>query len=61
MASDFIDAPIMLEAQKWLREEKGVIVELTFAYIDEKRNKYYLVQILILIIIEHFYQILSGL
>ena len=24
MASDFIDAPTMWEAQKWLREEKGI-------------------------------------
>lgn len=35
----------LYEAQKWLREEKGIIVECTFAYMDEKRDKYYSVQI----------------
>ena len=28
MASDFIDAPTMWEAQKWLREEKGIHIEM---------------------------------
>ena len=28
MASDFIDAPTMWEAQKWLREEKRICVEV---------------------------------
>ena len=27
MGSDFIDAPTMWEAQKWLREEKGMLVD----------------------------------
>ena len=36
---------LLYEAQKWLREEKGVIVEPTFAYMDEKWDKYYSVQI----------------
>ena len=32
MASDFIDAPTMWEAQKWLREEKNIIVEV---FVDD--------------------------
>ena len=32
MASDFIDAPTMWEAQKWLREEKGLFVEVVMSY-----------------------------
>ena len=30
MASDFIDAPTMWEAQKWLREEKNIIVDVRY-------------------------------
>ena len=32
MGSDFIDAPTMWEAQKWLREEKGLFVEVVMSY-----------------------------
>ena len=31
VASDFIDAPTLWEAQKWLREEKNIIVEVFVA------------------------------
>lgn len=40
-----LGAILLYEAQKWLREEKGIIVELNFAYMDEKQDKYYWVQI----------------
>lgn len=30
MTSNYIDAPTMWEAQKWLREEKRIIIEATF-------------------------------
>ena len=30
MASDYIDAPTMWEAQKWLREEKNIIVDVRY-------------------------------
>ena len=32
MTHDFIDAPTMWEAQKWLREEKNIIVEV---FVDD--------------------------
>lgn len=32
MGSDFIDAPTMWETQKWLREEKGLFVEVVMSY-----------------------------
>ena len=32
MASDFVDAPTMYEAQKWLREEKEVYVTVIPEY-----------------------------
>ena len=35
MASDFIDAPTMWEAQKWLREEKKLFVEITIEAFDQ--------------------------
>ena len=36
VASDFIDAPTMWEAQKWLREEKQIeIVVHSFDYVGE--------------------------
>lgn len=39
-----LSCPSLYEAQKWLREEKGIEVEPIFAYMDEKRDKYYSVQ-----------------
>ena len=35
MASDFIDAPTMWEAQKWLREEKNIEVNASFDKKDD--------------------------
>lgn len=32
MTSNYIDAPTMWEAQKWLREEKNIIVEV---FVDD--------------------------
>ena len=35
MASDFIDAPTMWEAQKWLREEKGMLLQPTYLELSD--------------------------
>ena len=31
VTSNYIDAPTMWEAQKWLREEKGIVVDVSFS------------------------------
>ena len=36
MASDFIDAPTMCEAQKWLREEKEMLLQPTYLELSDE-------------------------
>ena len=36
MASDFIDAPTMWEAQKWLREERGMLLQPTYLELSDE-------------------------
>lgn len=40
MASDFIDAPTIWEAQKWLREEKGIHIEIPIRLTNDSVWKY---------------------
>ena len=45
MASDFIDAPTMWEAQKWLREEKKIDVFVRAGYLGKNRVRHYFVEV----------------
>ena len=41
MTSNYIDAPTMWEAQKWLREEKGMHIEINLQFLSEEKRWYW--------------------
>ncbi len=45
MTHDFIDAPTMWEAQKWLREEKKIDVFVRAGYLGKNRVRHYFVEV----------------